>query len=71
MIVFGYPLWAGVTGRLAAAPERAPSATPLPWSPPSLARWALSIIAVVYVILGIFFLLAVEARPASGSTPGA
>ena len=58
MIVFGYPLFAGVTGRLPAASERAPLAAPLPWSPPSLARWALSIIAVVYVILGIFFLLA-------------
>jgi hypothetical protein len=58
MIAFAYPLWAGVAGRLPEAPARGPLAAPLPWLPSAPVRWALRVVAVVYVLLGIFFLLA-------------
>jgi hypothetical protein len=58
MAVFGYCLWAGLTGRLPPATHGARLATALPWDPPSGVRGAMRGLAVAYVLLGLWFLFA-------------
>ncbi len=57
LIVFGYSIWAGETQRLAPASPKAPMATPLPWAPALGLRVALQILAAIYVVLGLVFLI--------------
>lgn len=72
--LFGYVLWAGLTHRLPPASENAPFAAKEPWEPGHAFRWPVRIIAAVYAVLGVaFLLLGKNAAPfwidAAGMTP--
>lgn len=57
LIAFGYPIWAGEKGRLAPASPKAPMGTALPWAPAPGLRLALQVLAALYVLLGLVFLI--------------
>ena len=74
MLLFGYVLWAGLTRRLPVASESAPFAAREPWKPGKAFRWTFGIVALVYTVLGVaFLLLGKNAAPfwidAAGMTP--
>jgi hypothetical protein len=74
LLLFGYVLWAGLTRRLPVASESAPFAAREPWKPGKAFRWTFGIVALVYTVLGVaFLLLGKNAAPfwidAAGMTP--
>ena len=58
LAVYGYCLWAGGTGRLPAARAGAPWGNAVSWQPPPALRAVLTVLAAVYVLVGLYFLLA-------------
>lgn len=74
LIVFGYPLWAGLAGRLPPAAKQSPLARPVPFAPRPIFRRFLELVGLVYILLGAgFLLLGGAAAPlwidAQGMTP--
>ena len=62
LAVLSYGLWMGYRGRLTPAPHA--NAAAMPWDIPSLARAALAILGIAFIILGIVFFVAAGNAPA-------
>lgn len=56
--IYAYCLWAGLTARLPQAKAGAPMGKPAPWQPPKALRVVLVVLAIAYLTLGLYFLVA-------------
>jgi hypothetical protein len=57
LVVFAYPLIAGIRGRLPKASAEAPFATMMPWQPHPLLRDGLAFFAGALIVLGLAFVI--------------
>jgi hypothetical protein len=56
--IYAYCLWAGLASRLPEARAGAAMAEPAPWQPPKALRVVMVVLAIAYLALGLYFLVA-------------